>query len=372
MASREVGATPNLDTDEAGLWRAMEDREEEIRRSPRLNAEPALNAYVSEVMCRVADEYCSDIRVYVLDQPYFNASMAPNGYSEVWSGLLLRAENEHQLAFVLGHEAAHFVENHSIEQWRTTRNNTGLATVFSLGVAAAGAPELSNIGQLATLASIYGFSRENEREADALGLRFQSDAGYDPAAAAEVWRRLVEEAEASSFEEVRERRARANIFATHPLTSERIETLDALAGELGNPTRGRDASGGRHAEAIAPHLHDWLDQEVQRGDYGQSLHLIERLLARGRDQGVLNHHLGEVYRLRDEEGDEARAREAYAAAAGWPDAPPETWRQLGLLHRAAGERAPALAAFRTYLDKRPDAPDRAFIEHYIENLEGTS
>jgi predicted Zn-dependent protease len=64
--------------------------------------DPALNAYVRSVLCKVTDDYCRDVRVYIVDVPYFNASMAPNGAMMVWTGTLLRVRNEAQLALVLG------------------------------------------------------------------------------------------------------------------------------------------------------------------------------------------------------------------------------------------------------------------------------
>ena len=56
--------------------------------------DPVLEGYLQGVTCRLAREYCSQIRVYVMDVPHFNASMSPNGYMEIWTGLLLRVENE--------------------------------------------------------------------------------------------------------------------------------------------------------------------------------------------------------------------------------------------------------------------------------------
>lgn len=360
--TRTAGQVPDIETDEAGLWLVMERREAEMQRSPRLVADPALNAYVGEVMCAVSGPFCTELRIQVIDQPHFNAMMAPNGYSEVWTGLLLRAANEDQLAFVLGHEAAHFTANHSLERWRLARRSSTIALAFSIGVAAGGIPELADYSQHAAFASIFGFSRENEHEADATGLRYQAGAGYDARAGAAIWRLLEAERTASSIEAVRERGARAAIFSTHPLTSERIEALDALA--AGTPMHA-EAREDRHARAIAPHLHPWLYREVRRGDPGQSLFLIERLAERGHAPGVLDFHRGEIYRLRGEEGDADRALEAYERASARAEAPAETFRQLGLARRAAGDADGARAAFIAYLDRAPDAPDRALIEHYL-------
>ena len=165
---RAPGLAPEMDTAEGGLWSASETAERLARRSPELNTEPGLNAYVKGVACEIAPEYCGDIRIYVMDRPAFNAQMAPNGYMEVWSGLMLRAETEAELAFVLGHEIGHFAENHSIEQWNALKARLGVAMAIGAVAGAAGAyyaVDLSALGNLAYLGAIamtFNYSRNQE------------------------------------------------------------------------------------------------------------------------------------------------------------------------------------------------------------------
>ncbi|QIL21238.1 hypothetical protein [Thermomonas sp. HDW16] len=70
------GTAPTAGSDEAELWYAMERAETELKRSPLLVRDPALNDYIRGVACKVAGGHCSDLRVYVMDVPQFNASMA--------------------------------------------------------------------------------------------------------------------------------------------------------------------------------------------------------------------------------------------------------------------------------------------------------
>lgn len=366
IAARGVGVLPLAESDEAGLWMTMQRAEDELKLSPSLNSEAALNAYVRDVVCKVSAEYCADLRVYVVNQPYFNATMAPNGMMEVWSGLLLRVENEAQLAFVVGHETTHYVENHSLETWRTAKQSSAAAMAFGLAAGAAGVGELGALGSLAALGTLYGYSRENEREADAQGFDRAAAAGYDPSQAAEIWRLLQDEMAQSDSEEKRRQGARGGVFNTHPLTAERIEALEAQA--VGST--GGAVNADRHAEMIAPHLSAWLDAELQRRDYGESLFLIERLAARNRDLGVVRFYEAEAYRQRGDEGDAERAKAAYLLAASYPDAPAATYRQVGEIRRAGGETALAIEAFETYLQRAPDAPDRLIIEDYLTRLRG--
>jgi predicted Zn-dependent protease len=88
-----------VDADERGLWMQMDEAERAMRTSPMVIRDPALNAYVRSVLCKVTGEdRCHNIRLYIVRTADFNAAMAPNGMLEVWSGLLLRVQNEAQLA----------------------------------------------------------------------------------------------------------------------------------------------------------------------------------------------------------------------------------------------------------------------------------
>jgi predicted Zn-dependent protease len=361
---RAPHSRPVITTDEGGFWDLLDRAEVDTRNSAELDKEPVLNAYVQGVVCKVADEYCADLRVYVLDRPYLNATTAPNGYVEVWSGLLLRAESESELAFVLGHEITHFVENHSIEQYRKARAQMAFASVASIV-----SGPLGLLAALGAAASLSAYSRDDEREADREGFERAVKAGYDPGAGAAMWTWVIAEAKASDFKKVREGPARASIFNTHPIDDERIATLTALAKDKAAGT-GTDKLAYR--AVIRPHLSAWLRDELRRRDYGESLYLLQRLSAPGVDMGVLNFFKGEAYRLRHGAGDDALALAAYEASSAQSDAPPETFRELGNLYVRGGDKAKAKTAFETYLSRAPQAQDRWLVEASLKSLgEGT-
>jgi predicted Zn-dependent protease len=375
---------PAENTDEGGIWSVSEKTELKAKTSAERNRDPALNAYVQGLTCKLANEYCDEIRVYVMDRPFFNASMAPNGYTEVWSGLLLRAQTEDELAFVLSHEIGHFAENHSLESWRATKSRaaTTLALQVLVSVAAAGAAvnsgsaqsandimraagSINDILYLNAIAAYFSYSRENEREADALGLARLTKAGYAPKAAVSIWRDEIAETQASSFQKVRDGQARASIFSTHPLTAERVQILDGLSANAAGAK-----SGDRQAyrAVIRPHMAAWLKDDLRRRDYGESLALIDRLESLGEDRGLLAFYRGEAHRQRRGEGDMAQARAAYAEAALHPDAPVATWRLLGDLADQAGDKAAAKTAYETYLVRAPAAQDRWLVEASLKKM----
>jgi predicted Zn-dependent protease len=371
---RAPGLAPSQTSVEAGLWSSSDKAERGARASGELDTDPQLTAYVHEVACKVATDYCGELRAYVMDRPIFNASAAPNGYVEVWSGLLLRADNEAELAFVVGHEIGHYAENHSLERWNTTKGWATAAMVVTIGAGVAGAyyqVDLSGIGDLAyltALSSIFSYGRAQESQADQIGFERAVAAGYDPAAPANIWRALREETKHSSFERVRRQDAANSVFRTHPLTEARIAALDALAKD--HPQAGR-LERERYRAMIRPHLATWLDDEMNRRDYGGLLVLIDRLERDGEDLGVLEFYRGEVYRQRRDDGDAVLARDAYEKASTYADAPVAVWRELGDLQAKLDDAPAARGAWQHYLELAVSADDRWIVEDSLKTLGGS-
>jgi predicted Zn-dependent protease len=382
---RAISLKPDPSSAEAGLWDLFDKAEKDVQHSAELNVDPGLNAYVKEVVCKVAAEYCPETRVYVLDRPFFFATMAANGYSEVWSGLLLRVRNEAELAYVLGHEVGHFAENHSLERHRANKTRANVTMALSVGVALAGAVASSSAGTyeqqraladatgnlidviyLAGVALYFGYSRDQEAEADLIGIRRASAAGYSPAAAPQVWREVVSETAASSFDRVRRNDARLGIFDTHPLTNDRIKVLEVEAAKL--PAVGA-MQPDRHRAAIRPHLARWLKDDLRRRDFGETLHILDRLAVSGEDLGVINFYRGEALRLRRAEGDLVLAQGAYEDAARYADAPVAVWRELGDLKSREKDGPGARAAYEAYLGKVPNAEDAWLVKDSLQALD---
>lgn len=358
--------TEPIDDDEAGLWFIMDKAEKETQTSGLLVRDPKLNAYVRGLVCDMAGEYCKDLRVYIVNRPYFNAMMAPNGYMEIWSGLLLRAQNEAQLSFVIGHEIGHFIEDHSIEAWRRQKRTARTLMAVSILGAAGGAPEVGQLGELVALASLFGFSRDNEREADRIGLELIARRGYSVAEPAESWSNLIAETQSSDFRKVRRSPTRNSIFNTHPVTTERVANLTSGAATHADSQITNEAY---YRSLISPFLIEWLEADLQRRDYGQSLYTLNRLAEANRDMGVINFFKGEAYRERDEVGDKEAAIASYMAAAKHADAPAATWRQLGQIYEKQKNYPEAISSYRHYLAKAPAAEDRAIIEFSLQALQ---
>ena len=351
------GFRPNADTDEGGLWQTMDRAEAEAKRSRFLVRDAELNTYVRDVACRLAGDHCTDMRVYIMRFPQLNATMAPNGMMTVWTGLLLRTQNEAQLAAVLGHEIGHYVNRHSIQNWRNTRDTADFAAFLSIGLAGVGAGVVGVMVQYAALASIFAYGRDQEREADDFGLDLLARTGYSPAEAAKFWDQII--AEAAASERPRERDA---FSATHPADEERAATLKAKAAAM---TVG-DTFEDRYRTRLKKFRTTLFEDELRLRKFGQSLKLFEMIGGDGKPDAELAYFTGEVYRQRNADGDAAKALDQYQRALTLAEAPPETYRGVGLVHMRAGDQVRADEAFRQYLKLKPDADDRAIIRSYVQ------
>jgi predicted Zn-dependent protease len=358
------GERPALDSDEAGLWMAVDRIENNLKTSGHIVRDPELNAYVRDIVCRLATDYCEDLRIYIVQVPHFNAAMYPSGMLQVWTGLLLRAENEAQLAYVLGHEIGHYLRRHSIQQWRDVRGIADALVFVQIAAAAAGQGYLGYVAQLAALGSIFAFSREQEREADQIGFELMARAGYDASQAGRIWEALIEEKEAADDPE------QFIFFSTHPSSEERMETLDRLAGEYSGQAGLMETNQGAFIDATRSFRTAWLRDEVRKRDHGGFQVVLDNLIEAGEGVGVLHFFWGEMHRLRGDDGDESEAVAAYRRALEAGGAPAETHRSLGLLMWKAGELGEARRAFEDYLAAAPEAEDRAMIDSYLHRIEG--
>lgn len=349
--------------DERGLWMEMADFEKQLATSPLLVRDPELNGYVREVFCRVAGDYCPDVRIYLIRNPGFNASMAPNGMMLVWTGLFTRLHDDDELAVVLGHELAHYLRTHSLLGWRKARKEMAAGSVLSVVIGAA-TGVLLPVGESLAMLSSLSFSRDQEQEADLLGTKLVADAGFDPHASYQVWEFLVQEEEravAKSDE--------PGLFSkTHPEPRARARELASYVRERYGPPAERSAADAAYLAGLGPYYEMLMEDQIDTNRHGRTEFLLERHAAMGIDPALIEFFRGEMHRQRGGDGDLEAARAAYLRSAECDKPYPGSLRNLGYLALKTGDRADARRYFERYLEIEPDAGDREMIEFYLEDL----
>ncbi len=372
----EPGYQP-AERDEVGLWRSLERLEEDLAASNILFEAPALHAYSLGIMRNLLGAQMRDFRLYLVHDPAMNAAVLPNGLVFVNSGLLVRMRSEAQYAAVLGHESGHYLRKHTLARIRDRKAKSAVMAFVTAGASVSagavylgGGPyagassrsivDMANSINAGLALSLFSFSRENEMEADAFGVKLMERAGYPPAAASDIWAQVIEEQRSSAAslgKRYRDRTLAAT--STHPATESRMVDLAASAREIAAPGRVYDDRRTAWTAAIAPFRGALLAEQIALNDAGASLYVIEGLAQDGWD-GTLHYWRGEALRLRDLPGDAAQAGASYAAAVACADAPAEAWRAHGYHLLKTGDVA-GRVALRRYLALKPDAADAAMV-----------
>jgi predicted Zn-dependent protease len=156
----------------------------------------------------------------VVNSPEINAFALPGGFIYVNRGLMDAAENESELAGVLGHEISHVVARHSADQMKKAGlTNLGLGVLGAVLGGKGGAAGVAKLGaQLGASATFLKFSRDDERQADRLGVRNLYDAGYHPEGMVTFFEKLehLRKSEPSKLD---------TFFSTHPNPAERVANV---------------------------------------------------------------------------------------------------------------------------------------------------
>lgn len=210
------------------------------------SAKPSTNKANTELVKRVGTKLATAVETYLKNNGFanevqnfawefnlvadnqVNAFCMPGGKIVVYEGLLPVTQDEASLAVVLGHEIAHAVAKHSAEQM-STQIKQQYGTQIVSQVLNQVAPNSTTLTGLAGLAAQMGFSfanlkysRDNETEADVMGLIFVAMAGYDPQKAIPFWQRMAASNGGNSG---------SDLFSDHPSDAKRIATLQQMMPE---------------------------------------------------------------------------------------------------------------------------------------------
>lgn len=247
-----AGSQFEPESEEKGLWAATHAEERELLTRRLRYTDPRLLDYLDATVARLTPPGMVDnrqvrYRVRVILDPALNAFAYPHGSIYIHSGLLVRLDNEHQLAALLGHEMTHVERRHTLRRVRNVRNKQLAFSIAELLADAALAHEARDLwreaqvddairvgvlGDLlldagmkyAFLAAVNGYGRSMENESDIGAFEKMLAAGYDVREMPNLFRHLL-----AGGGEVGA--VRAYFYGTHPRLVERIESAESLMAE---------------------------------------------------------------------------------------------------------------------------------------------
>jgi len=200
-------------------WELGRQIEVQLNSDLRLVTDRALTQYVSSMgqqMVQAADADGVPWRFYVVADDAINAFNVPGGLVYVNTGLIAQSGSAAELAGAIAHEVGHGVARHGTKRL-SKANEANVVAGAVLGQSGNVAGRVA--AQVAAQGAFAKFSRDDERDADRRGVRYMAGAGYDPRGLANLLDRLA----------AGEQGGGATIFRSHPLSSERRETVERLA-----------------------------------------------------------------------------------------------------------------------------------------------
>jgi predicted Zn-dependent protease len=379
-----------------------------------------LNAYLDRVGKSVlpADARLEHVewRFRVLRDPIPNAIALPNGSVYVNSGLLALLDNEAQLASVFAHEVVHVLNRHTYLHNRSTRKKILAINIIQAigfwnpvgGAAGLAINLMANISPLILEASIFGYSRELEREADIEGLNLLAQANYATPEMVNSFKLLKKDIEGEQLK---------YFYSDHPQLDERIKYVNNIINSKtlkSTSDKTLETTPAEYLSTIEKAARHDVQLAINSGRFRTAVYVSKKLVEFNPRSSENLYYLAESYRtlgprapeLTDKElttGAKKRAakkREKYtpeeeeaellATTAGQ-----ENWkanqqkaeylyvqalehdpanyaahRGLGMLYEKAHRNQEAVREYQKYLDLAPNAPDKERIKRRLETLKG--
>ena len=220
-------------TTEAQIGRAIM---RDIRRSGMVVEDPQITEYINEIGHRIAvqtNDGDYNFTFFVVEDPRINAFALPGGFIGVHTGLIEASRSEDELAGVLAHEVAHVTQRHIARAVHAGSRQSMMTTALMLGAMILGAAGGGGDAVQAGLAVAQGtaaqqqinFTRSNEYEADRIGIRALSEAGFDPNGMASFFEVMSRQETSAPDRRIPE------FLRTHPVTTERISEANSRARE---------------------------------------------------------------------------------------------------------------------------------------------
>ena len=198
----------------------------DLKSKSKINKDKKLNQYVQCVANQIikvtpAKYQLNPWEIVVFEDDQVNAFALPGGKIGVYTGLLLVADNQHQLAAVIGHEVGHVMAEHANERLSSSTAVEGLMNVADVALTATNTRYKSEIsgalGLGAQLGVMLPYSRAHESEADTIGLDLMARAGFNPDESVKLWQNMEKNGSGGT----------PQLLSTHPSPENRIKALQS-------------------------------------------------------------------------------------------------------------------------------------------------
>ncbi|MFH1442048.1 MAG: M48 family metalloprotease [Candidatus Omnitrophota bacterium] len=374
-----------LEEDESRFWKRSDEEQERLDNSGHIYEEAALESYINDVLSRIVPdniEACGlQIKSRIIKDPRLNAFCFPDGTMYLHTGIIARMDNEAQLAVLLGHEITHAINRHSIKFFRDVKNKSAFYNTLSVtasGVGGVYGQAASLLGAFGTLAAIYGYSKDNEREADKNGFNMVLAAGYDIKEAPKLFRHLQK-----NFD--KEKKDEPFFFGTHPRLKERIVSYESLIQEIVSDGKYSQQERICNKDEYLKMTHELVLNnallDISMGRFETAKAGIKKYLKYEPDSSKGYYYLGEVYmhqfeqpenkKLKDKETKEDKKRKAvecYNKAIELDIVFAYPYKALGLMYFKDGRKEKARKKLSRYLELNPDTSDSLYVKKYLEKL----
>lgn len=364
------GQVPETD-EERRVWQVGLAHQKEVRGSEQLvnnqELEEYLEGIIIKLMGNMVEEIGLDVDVLVFKDPTVNAWVYPNGTVAVQTGLLAAMENEAQLAAIMGHEVAHFLNRHAFIQIKAKQKQSiigkGIGVLATVGMAAETGQVntgLLNSGQIWTDLVTSGYSRKLETAADSQGMQLMIAAGYPPEQALPAFEKMrIADDDVVNV---------SKMWSSHPDIDARKKNLAKRIKKNKEQTRNEGMDQQQYLKAVRLAALSNSQLQVDGRQFDQAIQQLKKLTDTLEGDATGYYLLGEAYRKQNNQTNLELSISAYHKAVATKPEFSEPWRELGLAYRRQGLSDKARDAFQRYLDLTPEAADAPIVAWYQKNL----
>jgi predicted Zn-dependent protease len=378
--------------------------------------EAAFDAYLDRVgKAVVAEKQIENVnwKFRALRDPVPNAFALPNGTIYVNTGLLALLEDEAQLASVLAHEITHVDRRHTYQQNRSIRKKVLAINILNTvaswnpvsGAAGLAIDVIANVSPFMLALSVFGYSRELEKEADLEGLKNLTAAGYPPDEMVDVFKILQKDIEGEQL---------SSFYSDHPKLQDRVNYIGSSIKNTANKLSDEQKSNARAlflAQMERVDRHD-VELAINSGRLRSAYYVSRKLVDFHPDSSENVFYLAESYRalgprtpeltdkertggakkkaaknrnkrtleeldaelMKTSEGQQAwktnqqQAEQQYLRALSLNRFNSPAHRGLGMLYEKIGKKDEAAGEYRKYLELAPNAFDSERIKRRLESL----